>query len=284
MTWPPFLIPWMRLDAGRFSPWGRALAKRREADAMLFSEIRARREGGGPKKDDILSLLLAARDEDGQPMSDDELRDELVTLLVAGHETTATALSWAVRWILADADVEAKLRDELGGAADLTPQRIQALPYLDACAREALRLNPIIPIVGRITTRDLSLGGYELAKGTGIVCSIYLAQRRPDVFPDPTRFDPERFLEGAPGRPSGGRRIAPYEFFPFGGGIRRCIGMAFALLEMKMVLARLFARTTMKLESPSAIGYERRSITLVPSEGLRVRLVERSPRAARVAA
>jgi cytochrome P450 len=284
MTWPPFLIPWMRLDAGRFSPWGRALAKRREADAMLFSEIRARREGGGPKKDDILSLLLAARDEDGQPMSDDELRDELVTLLVAGHETTATALSWAVRWILADADVEAKLRDELGGAADLTPQRIQALPYLDACAREALRLNPIIPIVGRITTRDLSLGGYELAKGTGIVCSIYLAQRRPDVFPDPTRFDPERFLEGAPGRPSGGRRIAPYEFFPFGGGIRRCIGMAFALLEMKMVLARLFTRTTMKLESPSAIGYERRSITLVPSEGLRVRLVERSPRAARVAA
>jgi len=275
MTWPPFLLPWVRLDAGRFSPWGRALEKRRKSDEMIFDEIRRRRAGGTPHKDDILSLLLAARDEDGSEMSDEELRDELVTLLIAGHETTATALSWAVRWILADSEVEARLHAELESVGDLTPQRVQALPYLDATVREALRLCPIIPIVGRIAQSDVSVGGFDLPKGTGVVCSIFLAHRRPEAFPDPTRFYPDRFLD---------KRIAPYEFFPFGGGIRRCIGMAFALLEMKMVLAKLFTRTTLKLEPTRPIRYERRSITLVPSDGPRVRLVERHPRVTRRAA
>ncbi len=275
MTWPPFLLPWMRLDAGRFSPWGRALAKRRDADAMLFDEIRRRRADGGAPKGDILSLLLAARDEEGEPMSDDELRDELVTLLVAGHETTATALSWAVRWVLADPEVEARLRDELAGLREPTAERLAALPYLDATAREALRLCPIIPIVGRILTTDATIGGFDLRKGSAVVCSIYLAHRRPEAFPDPTRFHPDRFLE---------RRPMPYEFFPFGGGIRRCIGMAFAMMEMKLVLARLFTRTRMRLEPTRPIAVERRAITLVPSEGLRVRLVERAPRAGRAAA
>ncbi len=274
MTWPPLLLPFMRVDLGPLSPWGRAKRLMKRSDDGLYEEIRTRRAAGPSKREDILSLLLEARDEDGKPMNDAELRDELVTLLVAGHETTATALTWAMRWILATPGVEDKLRAELEGAGELTPQRVQALPYLDATAREALRLNPIIPIVGRILKQPMKLGGFDLPAGTGIVCSIYLAHRRAEAYEDPTRFWPDRFLLKKP---------TPSEFFPFGGGIRRCIGMAFALFEMKMVLARLFRRTRMQLQPTAPIKPVRRSITLMPSEGLRVKLVSRVPSKSRAA-
>lgn len=269
MTWPPLLIPFMRKDLGPLSPWGRAVRLLKKSDEGLYEEIRSRRTGGTAGREDILSLLIDARDEEGKPMEDAELRDELVTLLVAGHETTATALTWAMRWVLADPAVEDKLRAELDRAGELTPQKVQSLPYLDATAREALRLCPVIPIVGRILQEPVTLGGWDLPAGVGVLCSIYLAHRRPETYEDPTRFWPDRFLQ---------KKLSPAEWFPFGGGIRRCIGMAFALFEMKMVLARLFRRTRMKLDADGPIKPVRRSITLMPEGGLRVRLLSRVPR------
>jgi cytochrome P450 len=199
-----------------------------------------------------------------------------VTLLVAGHETTATALAWAARWILQRPEVEARLRAELEGAGgvDAPPERVAKLDYLDAVVRESLRLQPVIPIVGRVLAKDHRVGGYELPKGTGVVASIYLAHRREQAFPAPESFDPERFLR---------RKPAPYEWYPFGGGNRRCIGMAFALYEMKMVLARLVARLDLRLAGRREVRMVRRAITITPSEGLTVTARPRVARATKTA-
>jgi cytochrome P450 len=162
--------------------------------------------------------------------------------------------------------VEQRLRDELDHASregPLTPERIVRLELLDAVVREALRLQPVVPIVGRILDKPARVGGWDLPAGVGVVCSIYLAQRRPSVYPEPRRFDPDRFL---------GKKFSPNEFFPFGGGVRRCIGMAFALYEMKMVLARVLTRATLQLDRSAPVRVVRRAITLTPSGGLRVRL------------
>jgi len=277
-AWPPLLIPLMQRDLGRWSPWGRYVRKRRESDGMIYSEIRERRAGGSTRRTDVLSMLLDARDEHGQPMSDEELHDELVTLLVAGHETSATALAWTFRWLLEKPEIASRVRAELRAAeADgpLTAERIAKLDLLDAVAREALRLQPVVPLVGRILKRPARVGGYDLPAGVGVVCSIYLAQRRAEAYPDPNEFDPDRFL---------GKKLSPNEFFPFGGGLRRCIGMSFALYEMKMVLARVLQRTDLALAARRPVRVVRRSITMTPSEGLRVRLLERRPRARLVAA
>jgi cytochrome P450 len=267
-SWPPLLIPFVRVDLGPRSPWGKFRRAVDEGDAYLFEEIAERRRTGA-RGTDVLSLLLDARDDDGNPMSDAELRDELTTLLVAGHETTATALAWAVRWTLATPGLAYELRTAIADArrADGTPRltaaRAAELPLVDAICREALRLNPVVPFVGRILQRPTWVAGYDLPEGTPVACSIYLAQRRPEVYPDPHRFDPSRFL---------GKKLSPSEFFPFGGGMRRCIGMAFALYEMRIVLARLFERAQLTLASTRPIREERRSITLMPSEGLLVRM------------
>ncbi|EYF08416.1 cytochrome P450 [Chondromyces apiculatus] len=273
VSWPPLLIPLMQRDLGPRSPWGRFLRARNEAYGMLHDEIRSRRARGDSsdaslRGQDILSLLLQARDENGNPMTDDELRDELVTLLVAGHETTATALAWAIHWILTTPGVEARLRRELAGG-DLSPARIAKLELLDAVVREALRLYPVIPIVGRILDKPAHVGGFDLPAGVAVVCSIYLAHRRPEAYPEPERFNPDRFL---------GKKLSPYEFFPFGGGIRRCIGMAFALQEMKMVLATVLSRTTLRPADDGPVRPVRRSITLTPSGGCRVIMTRRAPR------
>ncbi len=271
-AWPPLLLPFMQRDLGRYSPWGRYLRKRVETDQMVYAEIRERRAGGSRGRSDILSLLVDARDEEGRPMSDQELHDELGTLVVAGHETTATALAWTFRWLCARPEIAARVRAELAAAeaeGPLTPERIAKLELLDGVARESLRLQPVIPLVGRMLTRPARIGGYDLPAGVGVVCSIYLAQRRPLAYPNAASFEPDRFL---------GKKLSPNEFFPFGGGVRRCIGMAFALYEMKMVIARVLARTTLALAGREPVRVVRRSITLTPSEGLRVRLDARRPR------
>ena len=268
-TWAPLLIPAMQFDLGKFSPYGRFRLAVAESDRLLFKNIEEKRRSGqrGP---DILSLLLDARDEDGNPMSNEELRDELVTLLVAGHETTATGLTWAMRWLLENPATLARLKEELTELGpDPNPESIAKAPYLDGVCREALRLVPIIPLVGRILAKDRTIGGYEIKKGDAIVCSIYLAHRRPEAYPDPLRFDPTRFL---------GKKVTPQEFFPFGGGVRRCIGMQFALYEMKMVLHRLVTRCDLVLDPRAPVGMERRSITITPANGLRLILRRRKLR------
>jgi cytochrome P450 len=260
-AWPPLLIPFMQRDLGAWSPWGRFRRAVDAGDEYLYAEIRTRR-ASKVRGDDILSLLLDARDEAGNPMTDLELRDELTTLLVAGHETTATALAWAVRWTLETPGLLDRVRDEIG-SEPLTAARAAELPLVDAIVREAMRLNPVIPIVGRVLERPAHVAGYDLPKDTPVVCSIYLAQRRPEVYPDPQRFSPDRFLA---------KRFSPSELFPFGGGVRRCIGAAFAMYEMRIVLARLFQRAHLSLApKKQRIREERRSITLMPTDGLLVR-------------
>ncbi len=263
---PFLLLPFLQLDLGPLSPWGRYQANARRVDALLHAAIRARRALGTAGRTDVLSLLLDARDEGGQAMTDEELRDQLITLLVAGHETTATALSWSFRYLLEQRDTEARLRDELGDCRD--PETLAAMPYLDAVVRESLRVRPVIPMVGRRLLRDYRLGGYALPRGTFVAPSIWLAHRREEVFPEPMRFRPERFL---------GKKPGANEWFPFGGGIRRCIGMAFALYEMKMSLATILQRTRLSLAADASVEVVRRSITLAPAMGLRVTVRERRP-------
>jgi cytochrome P450 len=244
------------------SPWGRVYALMAPVDALIHEQIAARRADAEPR-DDILSLLLAARDEDGNGLTDAELRDELMTLLLAGHETTATALAWTVERLVRTPRVLKRLREELEvGAGERTD-------YLDATIKEALRLRPVVPGVIRQLQRPLALGGMELPQGVHVAPSIYLIHRRPDVYPDPSAFRPERFLgDDAPGT---------YEWLPFGGGIRRCLGASFALYEMRIVLETVLRRATLQTTDAESEPVKRRFVTYTPRDGGRVRVAQLAP-------
>jgi cytochrome P450 len=221
---------------------------------LVLDEIRRRRaEPDLHERDDILSMLLGARHEDGRPMSDSELRDELMTLLVAGHETTATALAWAIERLVRHPEKLARLASEAAAGDDA---------YADAVAKETLRLRPVIPMVVRRLKEPMEIGGWLLPAGVSVAPSIYLMHRRPDVYPDPAAFRPERFLE----RPAG-----TYTWIPFGGGVRRCLGATFALFEMRVVLATLVTRLRLRPAAPRSERVVRRTpITLAPAQGAEV--------------
>lgn len=263
------LLPVLQRDVPG-SPWRRFLRDRAHADVMIYDQIRRRRRAieRGEAGDDVLDLLIAARDEAGLPLEDRELRDELVTLLVAGHETTATALCWSFERILREERVHRTLLEELDGArADRAPDGEPPAEYLDATIKEALRTRPIVPIVGRRVYEQQTIAGHEIPPGAVLAPCIYLAHHEPDLYPEPDAFRPERFL---------GRRPDPYGWFPFGGGSRRCIGMAFALFEMKLILAQLFSRFSFALEEPRNVPTVRRAVTFAPKGGVRVRVEPRS--------
>ena len=255
------LLPAKYLDFP-LSPFRRFLRRRAELARALGEVIAARRAAPDPGRADILSLLLGVRDDDGRPMSDDELCDELITMLVAGHDTTATALSWAFACVLERPEVEARLRDEVGSAPD--PAALAGLDYLDAVIKETLRLRPIVPDVVRQLQRPMRFAGYDLPAGVYLAPCIQLAHRRAEVYPEPARFRPERFL---------GVKPDPYTWLPFGGGIRRCLGMAFALYEMKLVLGGVLAGCRLELATPGTVRVVRRTVTLAPEAGTRVRIV-----------
>jgi cytochrome P450 len=218
-------------------------------DEVVFEEIRARRGADDlAERDDILSLLLQARHEDGSAMSDQELRDELMTLLVAGHETTATSLAWAVERMLRHPGGMERLRD---GDEE----------YLDAVVKETMRLRPVLPVVVRKLQAPMEIGGWDLPAGVTVAPCIHLVHRREDVYPEPHRFRPERFLE----QPAG-----TYTWLPFGGGIRRCLGASFALFEMKAVLRVVAREVTLRATAPEAEPVRRRAITLTPGRGAEV--------------
>jgi cytochrome P450 family 110 len=225
-------FPVLRKDLGAWSPWGRFLRLKQQVADLLYAEIRERRSQPDSSRTDILSLLLTARDQEGQPMSDEELHDELMTLLVAGHETTASALSWALYWVFTQPNVLDKLLQELDMLGnDRNPTAIAQLPYLNAICQETLRLYPIAMFAfPRIVKTPITWDEYEFDPGVWLVPCIYLLHQRPDVYPEPKQFKPERFLE---------RQFSPFEYLPFGGSNRRCIGMAFAQFEMKLVLAAI---------------------------------------------
>lgn len=245
-------------------PWKWLLKQRNVTDKLLYAQIAARRAEGNTDRRDVLAMLLQARDEDGQGMTDVELRDELMTALAAGHETTATGLAWAFERILSHPPVLARLQQEVkdAGGKDASPDKLAALPYLDATIKEVMRLRPVIPMVGRVLQKPYTLSGYDLPAGATIAACIYLAQRNPDVYPDPEAFKPERFVDGQPD---------PTTWLPFGGGIRRCIGAAFANYEMKIVLATILAHTNLKLASDTPARTRRRAITFWPEGGTQVR-------------
>jgi cytochrome P450 family 135 len=234
---------------------GRALDR---LDALLYEEI-ARRRGASDleQRKDILSLLLQARDEAGEPMRDDELRDELVTLLLAGHETTATSVAWAVERLLRHPDKLARLTAEIDAGEE---ER-----YLNAVCNETLRVRPVVPLVVRVLQSELELGGHLLPAGTRVAPSIYLTNRNARMYERPAEFLPERFLDGTP---------ETFSWIPFGGGIRRCIGASFAQLEMKLILRTVLSELTPRL-APGPLWrrgepIRRRAITLVPLAGARV--------------
>ncbi len=240
------------------SPWGRMKRMMAPAEAIIYEEIAARRAAlaaGEEGRDDILSLLLEARDEDGAPMTDQELRDELVTLLVAGHETTATALSWTLEQLTRAPEALARLeREAAAGWADGTA-------YLDAVITESLRLRPVVPAVVRKLQAPMALGGWELPAGVNIAPSIWLMHHDPGLYPDPHAFRPERFL---------GRRPGTYEWIPFGGGIRRCLGASFALYEMRVVLQAILAGARLQPTTAPRARVARRFVTFTPADGARI--------------
>jgi len=241
----------LRCDLGAWSPWGIFRRRLAAADALIYEEIRRRRDRGDlEERTDVLSLLLRARDEDGGAMTDVELRDELMTMLLAGHETTATALAFAFDLILRDPAVAARLREEI--AADDGDR------YLDAVVDESLRLRPVIDANERTLTRPRTIGGRELPAGIRVYPAILVVQLREDLYPEPHRFRPERFLEGA---------AKPYTLLPFGGGIRRCIGAALAQAEMAEVLRTVLPAVELEPVNPRREPVVLRGITLVPRHG-----------------
>jgi cytochrome P450 family 135 len=222
-------------------------------DEMLIDESRRRRTADDlDERDDVLSLLVQARHEDGRPMSDKELRDELITLLVAGHETTATSLSWAIERLVRHPEKWERLREEALSGEDA---------YADAVAKETLRLRPVLPIVVRRLTQPVEIGGWQLPAGAQVTPCIHLVHRRPDVYPEPHAFRPERFLE----QPAG-----TYTWIPFGGGVRRCLGATFALFEMKTVLKVIAREAALRPARQESEQVARRVITLVPGRGTEV--------------
>jgi cytochrome P450 family 135 len=216
------------------------------ADAAIYDEIAAHRSAGNlEEQDDVLSLLLQARHEDDSPMSDKELRDELITLLVAGHETTANSLAWALERLGRHPSALARLREDDD-------------EYADAVVKETMRLRPTISIVLRRLRGPMEIGGRLLPAGVTVVPCIYLMHRRPDIYPDPYAFRPERFIEGQGGT---------YSWIPFGGGVRRCLGASFAQLEMRIVLQTLARGLDLRAVDPRPERIIRRAIALSPSRG-----------------
>jgi cytochrome P450 len=266
---PALLFPIMQRDLGPLSPWGRFLRLTARGGEILRTEIRRGRAEGTKGRTDVLAMMLDARDEAGNPLSEDEVHDELVTLLVAGHETTATALAWTLRWLLCDPQLVARLRAEIAAAGD-DPVKLAKGELLDATVKESLRLQPVVPMVGRVLQTPQKIGRLDMPKGGVVAAAIYLTHRRPSLYPDPERFNPDRFLTFKP---------AQWEWLPFGGGLRRCVGAAFALYEMKMVLATLLERVDMRLVS-SDVRARRRAVTITPAGGLPVIVTARRSRQA----
>ena len=256
---PLSVVPTLQ-RALRWTPTQRRLqAAHRRVDAELFELIGERRAEADPDADDVLAMLLQARHEDDSPMSDGELRDELVTALVAGHETTASQLAWALERLAREPDVTARLVTELDeGTGDA---------YLSATITEILRLRPVLPNAEpRLTTRKVTIGGFEYPPGVVLLANAYLVHHDPELYEDPYAMRPERFLDEPPGT---------YTWIPFGGGRRRCLGASFAIQEMKIVLAAALRRFELA-PAGAPETTRRRSITFSPSRGATVMLRTRA--------
>ena len=252
-------LPLMQRDLGGLSTAARFRKALKKVDELIYAEIADRRAAlaanGDRTRDDVLSLLLAARHEDGSAMTDVELRDQLMTLLTAGHETTATGLSWAFERLLR------------------TPRALEALlgtldddEYLDAVVKETLRVRPVVADVARVLKQPIVLAGYPLPAGTLVLPGITAVHMRADLYPEPHEFRPERFMGGG---------AESYSWIPFGGGVRRCIGASFAQVEMRVVIREVLRRVTLRAVSERPERPKIRHVTVVPARGCRVIVAER---------
>jgi cytochrome P450 len=250
------------MNIGRDDPVGIVKPLLARLDRDLYGVIAAARakEGAG-ERTDILSLLLAARDEDGNAMTDEELRDELLTLVLAGHETTANSLAWTFERLLRNPAAYDRLRETVRGGDDA-----EAAAYVEATIHETMRNRPVVPITGRRVTVPWQLGEYRLPARSHILVSVALLHHREDVYPDPFSFRPERFLGVKPGT---------YTWVPFGGGIRRCLGATLAMAEQRVVLRAIVARTDMRAPDPRPERVLHRNVTMLPAKGAEVVVTER---------
>jgi cytochrome P450 len=254
---PSSLIP--ALQRGR--TWRDFTQRRDETDQVLYAMIDERRTDGEDARDDVLAMLLEARHEDGSPMSPVEIRDELMTLLVAGHETTASELAWAFERLMRAPEVLARLTEEIDGDDDDA--------YVTATIHETLRRRPVLANAApRLVMEPMELAGWSYEPGVCLIADAYLLHHDPEIYPDPYAFRPERFLDEQPGT---------YTWIPFGGGRRRCLGASFALLEMKIVLRAVLGQSELTPATPPNEGARRRSITLSPRAGARAVLRARRP-------
>ena len=252
------------------SRWMSFFRRMHDLDEALFDFIeKRRRQPAADRGENVVADLLAASHDGGEPLSNQEIRDALVTLIFAGHDTTSVALAWALEQIVPRADVVERIADELqrttGGGPPRADQLVK-LEYLDAAIRESLRIRTSLPFVVRLTKRAFVAGGREYPPGVVLCPCSHLVHRREDLYPEPERFRPERFIE---------RRFAANEWFPFGGGNRVCLGMAFALYEMKVVLGTMFSQVRISRPTGSRSAVVRRGIVLAPDDGARMMLTER---------
>jgi cytochrome P450 len=262
-VWTPF----MRGDLGPGSPWRRFVRVRAKVDELLLDEIRRRREAPDlEERDDVLSMLLLARNEDGEPMTEKELRDELITLLLAGHETTATGLAWAFERLTRTPRVMARLLESL-------EDEDEGDAYLDAVAKETLRARPVVYDVARKLGAPATVKGWRLPAGVHVVPSITAIHLFQGVYEQADEFRPERFLEGD--------QPDSYAWIPFGGGRRRCIGAAFATMEMKAVMAEVLRRVEVRAPDLTPERLKLHNVTLMPAKGARVVVSDRVASATR---
>ena len=265
LTSAVLFFPWLQKDLGPLSPGRRINQLAQRTDDLLYAMIAERRAQPHGAGLDVLSMLLEARDEAGEPLSDEDVRDELMTLLVAGHETTATALTAALYWLHRTPHALERLRSELdgaGGGAD--PMK---LPYLAAVGQEALRLHPVAMLsFARQVQTPVELAGQCYEPGDLLMACIYLLHQRPDLYPEPECFRPERFLE---------RQFSPYEYMPFGAGVRRCVGAALAQMELKIVLATVLGEMDFASANARAVPQARRGVTLGHGAPVRLRRIPR---------
>lgn len=252
----------LHVNLGPFTPWAKIQKLRKEIDSVLYEEIKLRKSTDLSNRIDILSLLLQARDESGQPMSNQEIRDEMITLLIAGHETSATSMSWVLYRILSNVKVLTKIKNEI---ATVTSQQsnivnsLSQLTYLDATIKETLRMLPVIPYIARLTKNEYKINNFILPKDVAIVPCIYLTHHEPEIWSEPKNFSPERFINSSE---------KPYTYLPFGGGMRRCIGAAFAHYEIKIVLAEILQHTDLELTEGYIPKPIRKGIVISPADGL----------------
>lgn len=235
-------------------PYAKFIRAKEASDTFMLAHVNKLREDVGNSGDSILALMLAARYDDGQPMSDEEILDQMRTLLAAGHETSAIILMWAADYIARDTDLQERLRTDILAAGD-GPEAWAGVPLLKATIDETLRLHPPGPEVFRELKKPIKLGEYDIPAGISVSMSAEMAHLNPDTYPDPHAFKPERFVD---------KTYPPHVFFPFGGGVRRCIGAAFAHYEMRIVIAMLLQkfRLTPAAQKPTIV---RRNITVGPS-------------------